>query len=250
MTMTQAEKELYLLKWNRFQQRYERIYTTKLRAALKEQIQQQISLGYITSAPIYDVLISLYRTVGPLWAHATDVNIRRQQAKAQQPMGFSERIVELMRQYYGVDLFNDAETITEYTRTVMQRVFSEAAVTGWSIDEIVRRLEADTELGAMRARRIARTETVAAANAASIINATETGVPMRKIWLAVNDKRTRHSHRNVDEVTIPIADAFNVGGTQMTQPGVRTQPNGLEVPAGEVVNCRCTLGYEVIKQPR
>ena len=247
--MTPSDKILYLQKWNRFQQRYERIYTTKLRAALKEQIQQQITLGYITSAPIYDVLISLYKTVGPLWAHATDVNIRRQ-AKAQQPMGFSERIVELMRQYYGVDLFNDAETITEYTRAVMQRVFSEAAVTGWSIDEIVSRLNEDSELGLMRARRIARTETVAAANAASIINATETGIPMRKIWLAVNDKRTRHSHRNVDDVTIPIADAFNVGGTQMTQPGVRKQPNGLDVPAGEVVNCRCTLGYEVIKQPR
>lgn len=248
--MTPSEKILYLQKWNRFQQRHERIYTTKLNAALKEQVQQHISTGQITSEPIYDVLISLYKTVGPLWAHATGVTIRRQQTKARQPMGFSERIVELMRQYYGVDLLNDAEGITDYTREVIRGIFSQAAETGWSIDEIVSRLNSNGELGIMRARRIARTETVAAANAASVINAKETGVLMRKIWLAVNDNRTRHSHRNVDDVTIPLEDAFNVGGVEMTQPGVRKQPNGLAVPAAQVVNCRCCLGYEIIKKPR
>jgi hypothetical protein len=152
-----------------------------------------------------------------------------------------------MRQYYGIDLLNDAEGITEYTREVIQDVLSAAATSGISFDEIVRQLETSTELSAMRARRIARTEVVSAANTASLINAQETDVPMVKIWLAVDDKRTRRSHRFVDDQTVPLDTPFNVGGVQMMQPGVRKQPSGLSVPASEVVNCRCVLGYKVVE---
>jgi uncharacterized protein with gpF-like domain len=245
--MTVAEKRIYHFKWDRFQKRQERIYTTKFKAALKEQVHQQVTLGYITSAPIYKVLLDLYKTVGPLWAHQTQVSIRRQQVKARQPMGFNQRIIDLMKQYYGIDLLNDSETITDYTREVIRGVLSDAALSGSSINDIVRALEGNSELGSMRARRIARTETVTAANGAAVINAKESGVPMRKTWMAVNDKRTRHSHRNVDDVTVGLDDSFNVNGTHMMQPGVRKQPNGLDVPAKEVVNCRCTVGFEVIE---
>ena len=241
--MTREEKSAYLRKWHRFQQRYENLYTPKFKAALRKQVQQYTSRREINSGPIYEVLLDLYKTVGPVWAAATGVH----RMKARMPMGFSARIVELMRQYYGIDLLNNAEQITQYTRDVIANILSDAALTGASINDIVRALEASPELGAMRARRIARTETTAAANTASLINAKETGVPMRKIWLAVNDNRTRHSHRNIDETKIPIDDAFNVNGTQMMQPGVRTQPNGMTVPGPEIVNCRCTLGYEVIE---
>lgn len=241
--MTREEKSAYLRKWHRFQQRYENMYTPKFKAALRKQVQQYASRREINSEPIYEVLLDLYKTVGPVWAAATGVH----RMKARMPMGFSARIVELMRQYYGIDLLNNAEQITQYTRDVIANILSDAALTGASINDIVLALEASPELGAMRARRIARTETTAAANTASLINAKETGVPMRKIWLAVNDNRTRHSHRNIDETKIPIDDAFNVNGTQMMQPGVRTQPNGMTVPGSEIVNCRCTLGYEVIE---
>ena len=241
--MTREEKSAYLRKWHRFQQRYENMYTPKFKAALRKQVQQYASRREINSGPIYEVLLDLYKTVGPVWAAVTGVH----RMKARMPMGFSARIVELMRQYYGIDLLNNAEQITQYTRDVIANILSDAALTGASINDIVRALEASPELGAMRARRIARTETTAAANTASLINAKETGVPMRKIWLAVNDNRTRHSHRNIDETKIPIDDAFNVNGTQMMQPGVRTQPNGMTVPGSEIVNCRCTLGYEVIE---
>ena len=241
--MTREEKSAYLRKWHRFQQRYENMYTPKFKAALRKQVQQYASRREINSGPIYEVLLDLYKTVGPVWAAATGVH----RMKARMPMGFSARIVELMRQYYGIDLLNNAEQITQYTRDVIANILSDAALTGASINDIVLALEASPELGAMRARRIARTETTAAANTASLINAKETGVPMRKIWLAVNDNRTRHSHRNIDETKIPIDDAFNVNGTQMMQPGVRTQPNGMTVPGSEIVNCRCTLGYEVIE---
>jgi hypothetical protein len=245
--MNKAE---YIRRWDRFQKRYERIYTTKFKAALREQVRQHIEVGYINSEPIYQVLVDLYKTVGPLWAFNTGVHRfkPKKQVKARMPMGFSERIVELMRQYYGIDLLNDAEGITANTRDYIQDILSDAAITGISFDEIVKLLETDPNLSAMRARRIARTEVVGAANAASLINAQETDVPMVKIWLSVDDKRTRRSHRFVDDQTVPLDTPFNVGGVQMMQPGVRQQPNGLPTPANEVVNCRCVLGYRVIEE--
>ncbi len=257
--MTAAEKKAYHYKWDRFQKRFERIYTTKFKAALKEQVAHQVKHGYITATPIYEVLVSLYKTVGPLWAHQTQVNIKRQQVKslttttsgvfvkARQPMGFNERIVELMRDYFGINLLQDAEDITAYTREVIGKVLTEATTSGASINDIARALESNSELGTMRGRRIARTETVTSANGAAIINAKELGLPMRKIWLAVNDKRTRHSHRMVDNMVVGLDDPFNVNGTLMQQPGARKQSNGLAVPGKETINCRCTLGFEVIE---
>ena len=243
--MNKAE---YIRRWDRFQKRYERIYTTKFKAALQEQVRQHLEVGYINSQPIYEVLVDLYRTVGPLWAFNTGVHRFKRQTKARLPMGFSERIVELMRQYYGIDLLVDAEGITDTTREYIQEVLGAAATSGISFDEIVRQLETSTELSAMRARRIARTEVVGAANAASLINAQETDVPMIKIWLSVDDRRTRNSHIIVDDTPMPLDMPFTVGGVQMMQPGVRQQPNGLPVPANEVVNCRCVLGYRVIEE--
>lgn len=160
-------------------------------------------------------------------------------------MGFTERIVELMQQYYGIDLLNDAEGITDVTREKIRAVLSDASYLGYSVDEIIAQFPLD--FGAKRARRIARTETVTAANGAAIINAKETGLPMQKIWIAVRDKRTRHNHVMVDNVTIPLDDAFNVGGELMEQPGARKTPEGLPVSGANVINCRCTCGFNVIE---
>ncbi len=245
--MTPQQKQDYKNKWDRFTKRYERIFTTKFKAALKEQARQQATLGYITSTPIYEVLVELYKTVGSLWAHSTQVNIKRQQVKARQPMGFNQRIIDLMRDFYGLDLLNEAELITDYTREVIREILSDAALTGASISEIVQVLESNTEMSSMRARRISRTETITAANTASLINAKELGLPMNKIWLSINDRRTRHSHLNVDNITIGVDDYFNVGGATMQNPGARKQQNGLPVPPAQTVNCRCTLAYIVIE---
>jgi uncharacterized protein with gpF-like domain len=245
--MTSAEKRLYHYRWDRFQKRQERIYTTKFRAALKTQIRQYASLGYITSAPIYEVLVDLYTTVGPLWSNQARLSTTRQQVKARMPMGFSQRIVDLMKSYYGIDLLNDAEMITDYTREVIRKVLSDAALSGASINEQVRAMEANSELSGMRAARIARTETVTAANGAAVIQAKESGFAKNKIWLSVNDKRVRHNHRLVDNVTVGIDEPFSVGGELMLQPGARKQTNGLDVSAKNVVNCRCVVAFQVIE---
>jgi len=249
--MTPAEQNKYFYEWQKFQQRYEKYYEKKFTAALKIQLSAYIKtqdIMSIPSFPIYTVLVDIYKTVGPRWAKISKLSM----TKATGQMGVNERIVELMRQYYGIDLLNDAEDITAYTKEVIQKVLSEAALNGASFDDIVRQLTSNTELGAMRARRIARTETVTAANGAAMIYAQTSGNVMDKIWISVKDKRTRHNawanHVTIDGTRKGIDEPFilksqKLGDIQMMQPGVRKQPNGLPVPAAEIVNCRCTVAF-------
>jgi hypothetical protein len=250
--MTPAEQNKYFYEWHKFQQRYEKYYEKKFAAALKVQVAAFIKtqdIMAIPSFPIYTVLVDLYKTVGARWARVA----RASMTKATGQMGFNERIVELMRQYYGIDLLNDAEDITAFTKEVIQRVLSDAALTGASFDDIVRQLTSSTELGAMRARRIARTETVTAANGAAMVYAQTSGNVMEKIWISVKDKRTRHNawanHVTIDGTVKDIEEPFllksqKLGDILMMQPGVRKQPNGLAVPASEVVNCRCVVAFQ------
>jgi len=250
--MTQAEQNKYFYEWHKFQQRYEKYYEKKFIAALKVQVAAFIKtqdVMAIPSFPIYTVLVNLYKTVGPRWARISKLSM----TKATGQMGFNERIVELMRQYYGIDLLNDAEDITAYTKQVIQKILSDAAITGASFDDIVRQLTTSSELGPMRARRIARTETVTAANGAAMIYAQTSGNVMEKVWISVKDKRTRHNawanHKIIDGTTIDINEPFNLksqklGDILMMQPGVRTQPNGLAVPASQIVNCRCVVAFQ------
>ena len=253
--MTQQEQNKYYYEWHKFQQRYEKYYEKKFLKALKLQVAAFIKtqdVMSIPSFPIYTVLVDLYKTVGTRWARVARVSMTKADEVSGR-MGFNERIVELMRQYYGIDLLNDAEDITAYTKEVIQNVLSDAALTGASFDDIVRQLTSSTELGAMRARRIARTETVTAANGAAMVYAQTSGNVMEKIWISVKDKRTRHNawanHKTIDGATIDINEPFNLksqklGDIQMMQPGVRKQPNGLPVPASQVVNCRCVVAFQ------
>lgn len=235
--MTNEEQHTYWLKFHRFQQRYEGIYAPKFNAAIKEQIKQFTDTGTlmaVTIEPIYKILHEVYFTIPPIWAATSTVQIRR--LKARMPMGFSQRIIDLMKQYYGIDLLNMADDITDTTKSLIQDVLSLSAEQGFGFDEVVRILT-DNGFHPTRGRLIARTETVAAANAASNIAAKETGLLMDKIWISARDNRTRPHHRTVNQAIVGMDETFTVGSHQMNFPGDKA--GGAE----ECCNCRCTHAF-------
>lgn len=238
--MTTEQQRDISTRFKRFVKRHEQIHTVSINKALKEQIKQYTSSGTlmaVTSAPLYGALISLYKDSAKIWAHQSQLQTRRS-LKSRQPIGFSERIVELMRRYYGIDLLNIADGLTQTTKDQIGVVLKEAAEKGWSFDEIVKQLQAP-ELSAARARVIARTEVVSSANGAAVINAKESGLELNKIWIATLDNRTRPDHLAVNGQIIGIHDNFNVGGSVMGQPGDRTKG----ADADEICNCRCTVAF-------
>lgn len=91
-----------------------------------------------------------------------------------------------------------------------------------------------------RAVTVARTETMAAVNGgvwrSAQLDAEQRGDPAPlKQWIATADPRTRDTHREADKQRTLLGEPFRVGGAQLLFPG---DPRG---PAGEVINCRCSM---------
>jgi hypothetical protein len=99
-----------------------------------------------------------------------------------------------------------------------------------------------------RAHVVARTETMAAVNGGvfrgAVLDAQNRGDPAPfKQWLATADSRTRPTHRAADHQQTLLTSPFVVGGAQLMYPG---DPRG---PAGEVIQCRCTMLPIVLGEP-
>ena len=231
--MTPQEQKDYWLKFHRFQQRYEKYYIPSINRVLRAQVKQYLDGGMtaIDSAGMFRVLLELWKDTGSVWARHSRGLLRKDGQ-----MGFSERMFQLMRDYFSIDLLNDAENITQTTRNLIQDVLNRAIAEGLSLDDIVDELTR-YDFTRNRARLIARTETVGAANAAAVINAEQSGITLNKIWIAAKDHRTRDHHREVNQTVLPLEAAFNVGGYLMKYPGDKAGG------ASEVCNCRCVLGF-------
>lgn len=246
--MTEQQQEELWLKFHRFQMRYELMYAPKINKELKKQVRQYIDskdLTYIYPGDLYLVLLNLYKTVAPIWAKHSRTTLKKSSSPVLQTkddniivpplgqMGFSDRIVRIMEEWFRVRLFNDANDITQTTIRLIREVLSRAALSGASFDDIVDELESP-EFTAKRARLIARTETVGAANAGAIANAKLAGAT-KKIWIAARDSRTRMHHMEVNQNIVPIDMKFRVGTSFMDYPGDKAGG------ANEVCNCRCVM---------
>jgi uncharacterized protein with gpF-like domain len=88
---------------------------------------------------------------------------------------------------------------------------------------------------------ISRTETHMASSFGSQSAAESTGIPMKKVWIAAEDERTREDHTAADsryhDNPVDLRDEFMVGGDSMLQPGMGSDP-------AQNINCRCVVGYE------
>jgi hypothetical protein len=94
-----------------------------------------------------------------------------------------------------------------------------------------------------RAQLIARTEVHAASNFGSLEAATSSRAPLVKIWVARPGARPAHAAARGQRQQ--LGDVFVVGGYDMDHPGDWS----FGAPAALIVNCRCTMRYEVQLQP-
>jgi len=104
------------------------------------------------------------------------------------------------------------------------------------LTEIVERVFRGTDkMDWWRARRIARTESIGAANMGTNAAYKQANVPW-KTWVTMRDGLVRNSHRAMDLVSVPTTDKFKLpDGSLMESPG---DPAG--GPA-QTCNCRCTI---------
>lgn len=115
----------------------------------------------------------------------------------------------------------------------------EGARAGESVEAITLRIQRVVGNASWRARRIARTEMNRAANNASLAEMLFSGLDGDKQWRANDDARTRPTHHEANEQTVPLPAPFTVGGFPLLYPG---DPTG---PPQETINCRCDLTHIV-----
>jgi SPP1 gp7 family putative phage head morphogenesis protein len=163
------------------------------------------------------------------------------------PEGFRNLAVEWAKG----NAVSKAKSITETTATVLRDVVAEGIAGGDSNDAIAKAIrqrydqwsgKGDSPVDRSRAMVIARTETGSAANWGAynggLATAEAAGLEIQKVWIATSDQRTRDSHAEVNGERVAKDEAF---GNGLLYPH---DPNG---DAGEVINCRCTIGWEVVE---
>ena len=128
-----------------------------------------------------------------------------------------------------IERWNAQKITSEVTQGILQ---------GESVDKIASRMRNVAAMGSRAARRNARTAVTGAENAgrqAGFERAQDMGIDTEKQWLATMDDRTRHEHRLLDGVHVPVDEDFEVDGYKIEYPGD---------PSAEpemVYNCRCTM---------
>ena len=131
--------------------------------------------------------------------------------------------------------------ITETTKKLIKIIVGKAIAEGKSIPEtedLIDKLYLD-QIIPNRSRTIARTEVVSASNYGSIAGAKQTSPKLFKVWIPTFDDSTRETHLTMaNHPPIGLDEQFNVGGYYAQQPG------DFSLPASEVINCRCAIGYE------
>jgi F like protein len=125
----------------------------------------------------------------------------------------------------------------------MRETLTSGLVAGKGTADVARDLRKTADLTKARADVIARTEMIGATNRGAYSQMLATGLDGTKTWLAANDSRTRPSHAAVDNEAVTMTGTFTVGGYPMDG------PHDPGAPAGETINCRCTLTYDVEVEP-
>ena len=158
---------------------------------------------------------------------------------------FSYTILQYL-QTQGLDQL--AYDITNTTKDQIRRYLVQSAEQNLTLPETIVLLRG-AGITDYRAELIARTETGRAANIGSMVGATSTGLVTVNEWIAAKDNRTRRiprdqfDHLNMDGTKIPMDATFKLqnkkGGFDLM-----LHPCDSSGSAGDVCNCRCTLGYE------
>lgn len=233
-------------EYQRLLKRYERIFTPAIYRAIKKQIDQYLKNGRIsdvTKDPIIDVLEKLYSEVGGKWAYKTDQQIRRDLKLPR--LGYSERIANLIKAQYGDQILNLSNNIEQTTKDHIKVILQNAVDQNLTIDQTTSLIR-DLGPSEARARVIARTETIRAANAGAYVNAQDKGYVLKKKWFAAMDNRTRHDHKKLDGTVVDLNEPFKVKDKDgLTQQMMFPGDTSLGADPAQTVNCRCSIQYIV-----
>lgn len=171
------------------------------------------------------------------------------------PIGYNEELVNEIISYFRLHLLNEAVMpITDTMKDWIMQKLIEAQYEGRSIQQVADEL-IKHDFPANRSIVIARTETMKAANFGAVQGAKKSGFQMEKEWISARDIRTRRiprdefSHVAMHGKTVPMDQPFLVPNRNGSHDSLM-QPLDPKGDAGDVIQCRCTVGFNVVRDAR
>lgn len=158
-------------------------------------------------------------------------------------------IKELMDQYFDVYILERLRQVNETTKRLIQEALQYAIDNGIvSPKEIANYiLQKSNDINTQRAVRIARTETITAANKAQLLTHEASPFEYEKAWLPVVDNTTREGHiEQSPRVFIDLWEDFLVTNSKGIKETMLA-PGDSRATASNVVHCRCVLLYRIKK---
>jgi SPP1 gp7 family putative phage head morphogenesis protein len=157
------------------------------------------------------------------------------------------RLLNLWIDNYGLELCKD---INNTTKKKLRKALSESITEGEDLrNQVEKLIEVADGLfdddKKVRATLIARTESCTTMNAGSNELYKAEGINYKE-WISVQDDRTRDSHLIMDGTVIPITDKFEVPAMDNVDGAYMEYAGDPSAPAGQVVNCRCTISPVVM----
>lgn len=237
-------------------------YSPKFKKELQKQVdvycrtQDMDAIGY---KGIEKTIKTLHVSLGTKMAQvsykslksAVKSNYERLEIKSQQTDMFAYAILKILERD-GVTTL--AQDITETTRKQIDNYIKNGLSQGLPLNEIIKQLKT-AGITNYRAELIARTETGRAANLGSQVGAISTGLKTNKEWISTQDARTRRQprdqtdHYHMNGVKIPMEKQFEVKDYK-TGVDLMDHPCDSKAPMSQVCNCRCTMGYEAVRDER
>jgi uncharacterized protein with gpF-like domain len=154
------------------------------------------------------------------------------------------RFLLLLRSFVATVGAKKVVQITEATERQIRGAITEAIAEGEGTAGAAALITARARIiPPLRAAVIARTETHSAAMWSQVEAIKDTGLVLRKQWVATQDARTRtgedgpFDHANMNGVTVGPDELFDVDGDMLEFPG---DPNG---DPANIINCRCVLNF-------
>lgn len=243
-------------------QDYKKLYWNALRQyspTFQKELQRQVdtyckTLDYnaISSKGIKKTIQKLHLALGTKMAGIAYENVKKSVKSTSGPKEVKSALTDLwaytiLTYLEQKGLEGIADEIVGTTKEQIKNYLLRAQEQNLTINESIALLKT-SGLTDFRAALIARTETGRAANVGSVVGAVSTGLVTVKEWIATRDNRTRRiprdqtDHLVMDGVQVPIDETFTVKGEKYID--LMLHPCDSTAHAGNVCNCRCTLGYE------
>ena len=262
--MNASQREAYWTKFERLRRGLDNKYSSLFQKAISKEMRKvardlqlmgpsaTLSMmgSYAWSDELMKIMTELYRETAVVFGNASYRAVRNQSRKAADPFGLNTDFISQIIQFLSLYGFQLVAEMTQTSKKKLTDIITQAVQEGLSIDEMVRIITSDDDLGysAMRARRIARTEVMRASNYAALQGANSHNFEVDKVWIAARDSRTRriprntYDHLNMDGQQVPYYQPFTSTGKK-GDTVLATAPGDPNSPAGFTINCRCAIGF-------